>query len=63
MAPIVTVLDERREAIQKGLQQADEAKNELAKAHEKAEETVHLAAQKAKKGGRRCPKRGNSPSK
>ena len=47
--PIVTVLDERREAIQKGLQQADEAKNELAKAHEKAEDTIHLAAQKAKK--------------
>jgi F-type H+-transporting ATPase subunit b len=47
--PIVTVLDERREVIQKGLQQADEAKNELAKAHEKAEDTIHLAAQKAKK--------------
>ena len=46
--PIIGVLDERRDIIQKGLQQADQAKSELAKAKEKADETIHLAAQQAK---------------
>lgn len=46
--PIINVLDERRDIIQKGLQQADQAKSELEKAKEKAGETIHLAAQQAK---------------
>ena len=46
--PIISVLDERRAMIQKGLQQADRAKNELTKAKQQADETIHQAAQQAK---------------
>ena len=46
--PIIEVLDERRATVEKGLRQADDAKAELAKAEEKAEETIHKAASKAK---------------
>ena len=41
--PIIGVLDERRDIIQKGLQQADQAKSELAKAKEKADlSLIHI---------------------
>ena len=46
--PIIKALDARREIINTGLKQADEARHKLSKASEDAEVIIHEAAAKAK---------------